>query len=122
MIAVRSSATLPVVFHAVRRDSHLLADGGLSDNTPVAEARRAELQGLWDKELQTGEGWGRIADAQEVVRDLVGLAEILPESQRPKLVKLVWARLNADVDQTVGELRKAAERARQNRERQHDGQ
>lgn len=49
--AVRASAALPVVFHAVRLDSVWLTDGGLSDNTSVAGARRLGAARVWVSRL-----------------------------------------------------------------------
>lgn len=37
--AVVASAAIPAIFEPVRRDGHLLVDGGLTDNLPVAAAR-----------------------------------------------------------------------------------
>jgi NTE family protein len=49
--AVRASAALPVVFHAVRLDSMWLTDGGLSDNTPVWQARELGAARIWASRL-----------------------------------------------------------------------
>lgn len=37
--AIVASAAIPAIFEPVRRDGHLLVDGGLTDNLPVAAAR-----------------------------------------------------------------------------------
>ena len=49
--AVRASAALPVVFHAVKQDSLWLTDGGLSDNTPVYQARELGAERIWASRL-----------------------------------------------------------------------
>ena len=49
--AVRASAALPVVFHAVRLDGVWLTDGGLSDNTPVTQARLLGAERIWASRL-----------------------------------------------------------------------
>ncbi|MBI3567856.1 MAG: patatin-like phospholipase family protein [Gemmatimonadetes bacterium] len=60
--AVRSSASLPVIFRPVRYQGGWLSDGGLADNVPVDAARALGAKRLWVSLLPYG---GPNADALE---------------------------------------------------------